>query len=469
MAFEPERWTHVVAAVLVVLGWFAYIAAIPAWHDVAYFGSVLPTLLIYLTLDVMLASVYVFVARRCRVRRWRMIYLSIGAALFAVAGTDTLDTLVEAGVLAWAPGQATDLIWIGPIGLLVLAARLPHAPRWSDAAPRTDRLELYPAHHARSGAMVLLGAFSFLLVHTWLQSTLPSTTPDVARAQGILVLVMLGLLGTLSVSMYRLLGGSHRRLAESQHLVLDRLRDAQRMEAFGQLAGGVAHDFNNVLTSIVGYNDVALERLPADDPARPALEHIAVSARRASDLTRQLLALSRRQLLKPEPTDLAAVVAPLVPMLARTLGERVRLEADLAGPLPLVMVDPSQVRSVVLTLAANARDAMPDGGTITIAARANASVSGPRVRHTATGRYVELTVHDTGPHIPLTNQIRLFEPFYAAGGSGRGAGLSLAAVQGAVAQSGGTIDIRSEPGCGATFAVRLPVVGAHGKHGEESP
>jgi signal transduction histidine kinase len=456
--WDPDRWTHLISASCVAVGWFAYFVALPAWLDTQFYGSSVPTYLMFIALDLTLVALYFFVGRRCQVPRWRVLYWAVGAGCLVVGLADTLDLLVEAGLLGWTNGEPTDLFWTAPAFALVVAIRIRHAPLASTAPVEPGSSGFALAERTRSGAMVLGSALSFPLIHLWLQPLLPPTSADLRRAQGMVVLAMLGLLGALAVVTYRLLGIRHRALAEMHQNVLQRLHEAQRLEAVGRLAGGVAHDFNNILTGIVGYNDMALHSLPDGDPNRPALEQIAAAASRASDLTQQLLALSRRQILKPEILNLNAVVGRLEAVLARVIGEDIRLITSLDPDAHDVVADPSQVQTIILTLAANARDAMPTGGTVEIGT-ANVGPGHDKWSddsRRAAGEFVALSVRDTGPEIPLASQVHIFEPFFSEGVKGRGSGLSLAAVYGIVTQSGGTIDVRSEPGAGATFVVRLP-------------
>jgi PAS domain S-box-containing protein len=231
------------------------------------------------------------------------------------------------------------------------------------------------------------------------------------------------------------------------------LRRAARLEAVGQLAGGVAHDFNNMLTVIAGYADVAADRLPADDPAGDALTEIRAAAHRAADLVRQLLAFSRQQVVRPRPVRLAERLADLRKMLARLLGEDVRLVTAADPDLAAVRADPTQIDQVLVNLAVNARDAMPAGGTLTIECR-NLPAGDDR------GRVVRLTVSDTGTGMTEEVKARIFEPFFTTKPAGKGTGLGLATVFGIVRQAGGTIGVESRPGLGTTFRVDLPAAEA---------
>jgi len=240
----------------------------------------------------------------------------------------------------------------------------------------------------------------------------------------------------------------------------EQLLQSQKMEAIGQLAGGVAHDFNNILTAIVGYTDLLSAEFSADDQRLEDLEEIRKAARRAAALTRQLLSFSRKQVLEPRIIDVNAVVMNLDKMLRSLMSENVELKAQLSGDLASARVDPNQLEQVIMNLAINARDAMPDGGTLTIET-GNATLDEDyAARHVSAipGAYVMLAVTDTGCGMSEEIQARIFEPFFTTKPAGRGTGLGLSTVYGIVKQSGGNIWLYSEPGKGSTFKVYLPAV-----------
>ncbi|HLA79491.1 MAG TPA: ATP-binding protein [Vicinamibacteria bacterium] len=235
----------------------------------------------------------------------------------------------------------------------------------------------------------------------------------------------------------------------------EQLRQAQKMEAVGRLAGGVAHDFNNILNVIAGYA-VLLERGWPEGPERVKLSEIVKAADRATALVRQLLAFSRRQVLQPRVLDLNDVVLETDGMLRRLIGEHIELLTVTASDLGRVKADPGQMQQVLVNLAVNARDAMPSGGRLTIR---TANLEAPEAESSRAGavwRYVRLTVSDTGCGMDAETRARLFEPFFTTKAKGSGTGLGLATVYGIVAQSGGAISVETAPGQGASFRIDLP-------------
>jgi two-component system cell cycle sensor histidine kinase/response regulator CckA len=256
--------------------------------------------------------------------------------------------------------------------------------------------------------------------------------------------------------------GTHsigRDLSERK-LLEEELRQAQKMEAVGQLAGGIAHDFNNLLTVISGYTEILLRRLGREGEESKEVVEINKAAERAAQLTGQLLAYSRKQLLKPRALDLNNVVTETQTMLKRLIGENIEFSTTLAEDLGSISADEGQIEQIIMNLVVNARDAMPEGGTLLLETSnfALADVSTSRRPDIAPGDYVVLTLADSGQGMEAATVARIFEPFYTTKARGVGTGLGLATVYGIVKQSGGYIELESEPGIGTTFRLYFPQV-----------
>lgn len=253
--------------------------------------------------------------------------------------------------------------------------------------------------------------------------------------------------------------GTIQDVTERRHLE-EMLRQGQKMEAVGLLAGGVAHDFNNMLQAINGYIDLAARELPPERPERNHLEVAARAGERAAKLVRQLLAFGRRQVLRPEELDLNEVVAAILKMIERTLGEHIRIDFLPGFRIGTVFADRVQMEQVLLNLCINARDSMPDGGTITIETENVLIDTGYCRDHpwARLGRYVLLSVTDTGFGMDAQTLGRIWEPFFTTKKAGEGTGLGLSTVQGIVSQHDGMIHAYSEPGKGTTFKIYLPIV-----------
>jgi PAS domain S-box-containing protein len=253
---------------------------------------------------------------------------------------------------------------------------------------------------------------------------------------------------------------SERKLLEQQ------LRQAQKMEAIGQLAGGVAHDFNNLLSVIIGYSDILLDRAGQDAKMRSQCQEINKAANRAASLTRQLLAFSRQQVLEPKVLDLNTVVVEIEKMLRRLIGEDIELRTALDPTLGSVKADPGQIEQIIMNLAVNARDAMPEGGKLVIET-SNAELDDTyALQHPPfnPGRYVLLAVTDTGIGMSEETKTHIFEPFFTTKEIGKGTGLGLSTVYGVVKQSGGYVWVYSELGRGSVFKIYLPRVDQSVQH-----
>lgn len=249
-----------------------------------------------------------------------------------------------------------------------------------------------------------------------------------------------------------------RRIEEERQQLEQQLRQSQKLESIGQLAGGIAHDFNNLLTAINGYSELTLQRLDPDSPARATLEQIKKAGLRAASLTSQLLAFSRKQVLQPKILDLNSIVSNVDNMLRRLIGEDIDLITLLKPDLGQIKADPGQVEQVIMNLAVNARDAMPQGGKITIETGHTYLDEAYASKHLSVrpGEYIMLMLSDTGTGMDAATQKQIFDPFFTTKEVGKGTGLGLSTVYGIVKQSGGNIWVYSEVGKGTTFKVYFP-------------
>jgi len=271
----------------------------------------------------------------------------------------------------------------------------------------------------------------------------------------------LALMGVLLLSVP--LGGwllyrRERRLQEGQRQLERQLAESQKMEAIGKLAGGVAHDFNNMLTAILGYASLIIEDAPPNSPVREQASQIRRAAERAGALTQKLLAFSRRQVLQTNQFDVAVMLDNLLMLVRRVIGAPITVTSEAEPGLWPVLADPGQVEQSVLNLALNARDAMPDGGTLAIVARNAPRPDGERRPDgdVKPGDYVQITITDTGTGMDEATKARMFEPFFTTKPHGKGTGLGLSTVYGFVKQCGGYIGVTSEPGAGTSVELLLP-------------
>ena len=252
---------------------------------------------------------------------------------------------------------------------------------------------------------------------------------------------------------------TERKLAEDEKNTLEaQLRQSQKMESIGRLAGGVAHDFNNLLTAILGNTDLALMEMEEDNPLYPRLTVVMQAAESAADLTRQLLAFSRKQIIEPEPVNLAELIENMHMMLGRLIGEDIRLEIAAPQQSGMIKADPGQIEQIIVNLAVNARDAMPEGGRLLLEV-ADQYLDDEYVKrhpYTKEGEYVMLAVSDTGCGMTAEVKQHIFEPFFTTKPLGKGTGLGLATSYGSVKQHGGSIEVYSEPGHGTTFKIYFP-------------
>jgi two-component system cell cycle sensor histidine kinase/response regulator CckA len=301
--------------------------------------------------------------------------------------------------------------------------------------------------------------------------------PIAQGAAGTVVDVHFAPLGRdLRMSVFRTHAGQFATVMQdmtAQRQLEEQVHQAQKMEAIGRLAGGIAHDFNNLLTVILGYADMALDIVSPSDPLKPALTEIRASAGRAAALTAGLLAFSRKQVAKQIAVNLGSLVADMLPMLQRVMGEDILFEAELAPTNLVIRADRNQVEQVVMNLVVNARDAMPRGGRLTIATELatipSPTETGGMTTGLAPGTYAVLVVRDTGTGMDEETMAHLFEPFFTTKPPGKGTGLGLSTVFGIVTQNGADIRVMSEVDLGSTFRVYFPLASGQAETTDDTP
>jgi signal transduction histidine kinase len=371
----------------------------------------------------------------------------------ALAGVWTLDGDAKILELRASAGTCTGLsethsrVPLGQAEIgLIAEERRPHVTSAVLEDPRTSD----PAWATREGLVAFVG--HPLLV----EGRLVGVAAAFARAplEGLALDGFAAAAGEIAQCIER------KRVEQALHESEEQVRQLQKIEAVGRLAGGLAHDFNNLLTVITGHSQLLLRQLPLVDPLRGGLDVIERTATRAGRLTMQLLAFSRKQILAPAVLNLNDAVPGMAEMLQRLIGEDITLTFNPAPALGRVTVDPGQLEQVVINLVVNARDAMPNGGRITVET-ANVELNEDSARwHVGVGpgSYVMLAVSDTGTGMDTETRAHIFEPFFTTKALGKGTGLGLATVYGIVRQSGGNIRVESAPGAGSTFTIYLPRV-----------
>lgn len=438
---------------LVMLGYFVLI---PSTLNYEVYGTWLPSLYMYLALDLYVAFRFIYIRAACPSPSWRRVYglLALAAAFWAF--TDAIECMSYAGVIEMPAVGWSDLLWFAPYPLLVIVGSMTHRISVLEDGADAEEIVRREVSITRAVAPQVVMAFLFPAIHVGLYGI--GLLDDATRqARDILVFVALVAMGSLVVVQQLILEQCNRTLSDDLGRINERLSQAQRMEAVGRLAGGIAHDFNNLLTAILGHSQLLLGRLTANDRSRKDVEKIDKAGRRAANLTKQLLAFSRRQVLQPIVIDLNAVIRDIEDMLDRLIGENIRVVTCLQPGAVAVLADPGQLEQVVMNLVLNARDAMPDGGELTLITEQpprDASIApgiGP-------GDWVVLRVRDTGAGMRDEVRNQAFEPFFTTKEQGKGTGLGLSTVYGIVTQSGGEVAIESNMGEGTTVTIVLPRV-----------
>jgi signal transduction histidine kinase/ActR/RegA family two-component response regulator len=450
------RTTSVAVVMFTMLGYFVFI---PSMLNYDFYHTWLPSMYMYVALDIYLAARFFHAGATCGSGLCRRVYALFGLTASCWAVFDLIECLSWANILELPSGNAVDLLWWIPVLLLLVAARLPYIAAGDDEREEEPdaRFQCAKPGTLRAVAPQVVVAFLIPSLHLAIYGT-GLLDAEGRAARDLLVLVSLSVLGALVLVQQFVLEKGNRLLESELRQVNEQLEQSQRMEAIGRLAGGVAHDFNNLLTAIMGHTGLLLQRLPSENEIRREVERIDGASRRAATLTRQLLAFSRRQVLRPEVIDLNAVVSDMREMLQRMIGEDVALVTSLDHNLGRVRADRGQIEQVIMNLCVNARDAMPNGGWLKIETKnvqlpTHGAKSDARLPR---GSQVALTISDTGTGMDGQTLERIFDPFFTTKERAKGTGLGLSSVYGIVRQSGGHIRVDSEPEAGTTFRIYLP-------------
>ncbi len=444
------RFTAVATAIfLSVL--LLYFVLIPSSLDRAAYDTLVPSYYLFLTLDAVLLARFCALVAASSERRWRVTYGLLALASGGWLLGDLVDCLIYAGTLDVPLGTPLDLPYCVPAFAIVVATRLRNR---SSAPPEPARADSIGAR-AEASALPLAYAFLLPVVHLSLTS---AGLFDVGGRGAREVTMLAGFLALVACvyAQHVLLRRRNDDLEDRlTALVTDgELRHTQKMEALGRLAGGVAHDFNNVLLVIRGYADMLLRNAQPNDPVRVRLRRIGDATERGAALVQQLLAFGRRQVVQPTLLRLDDEVASIQSMLRRVIGEDIRLETQLDPLTGCIYFDRGQLAQVVINLVINARDAMPKGGRLMIETGAAELADPGAVPGVAPGDYAVMTVADTGVGMDAETRERIFEPFFTT--RAEGTGLGLATVYGIVKQGGGAIRVESRPGHGTHFRLYFP-------------
>ena len=460
-ASDPTRKLRLASSLGFLFVMLAYFVFIPSALNYEFYYTWLPSLYMYVTLDLYLAVRFFHARATTSSARFRQVYLLLGLAATGWAVFDVFECLSWAGVSEVPPGTALDLLWWIPIPLVILAGRSQYvSSAKADSRRSTGRPQADKPGTLRAVAPQVAVAFLIPSMHLALYAV-GLLDAESRFAREVLVLGSLFGFGSLVLVQQYVLERGNRNLQVRLQEINEQLEQSQKMEAVGRLAGGVAHDFNNLLTAIMGHTRLLLDRLPEGGDDRREVDQIDQVSRRAATLTKQLLAFSRRQVLRPETLDLNTVVSEIREMVQRTIGENIELVCALESDLGSIRADRGQLEQVILNLCINSRDAMPDGGILTIQTYTqhlpHDSPESPA--EYPVGPQVALVVRDTGQGMDERTRERVFEPFFTTKERGKGTGLGLSTVYGIVRQSEGHIRLESEPGQGTAIWVYFPWCG----------
>lgn len=445
-----QRRLRATALTVLLFSWLCYVVVIPAAVDRRVYETMVPSFLLYLSLDLLLLGRLMWVRRESWSVRWAALYGLLAAAVGAMFVGDVFETMYIGNVIALGSGTPADLLWTLPFMLVAATARARQAPfeagqnilnqDWE--GNRVTRIEQW----LMGGAILLPIAHQTLYALGWLDAS-------AENYRRVLVEVTLVTLAILALLAFRLLEADRRRVEAREAVLRKELDQARRMDAVARVAGAVAHDFNNLLHVIRGRVDLVTDELDPAHPAHEDLREIRAASMRASAMAADLLAFGRRQPVATEPLSLHAFIDQLRRQLKLMAGERAALTITLGATEDRVSIDAVKFESVLLNLVANARNAMAGGGRIEIETWNPESAAG-------TPRRLALAVRDTGQGMSPEVLERAFEPFFTTRRDHGGSGMGLSSAHGIIQAMGGTIRAESAPGQGTTILIELPVIPA---------
>ena len=439
------RAVGMAGTVAFVTALLVYFSVVPNLLRPATYQTWVPSAVLFAVLDAYVVARLVGEYRRAGTQVWRDVYLWLLLAFTLWTALDALEAVEHLGVVSvTSPGDWTDVLWFAPHFALLVAARKPLPQASTDAGRAVSGETRRPW-----GGSLLLSALALPLLHVGLHLT-GALDPTLEPARELVVFFALPVLALLAM-VYERIQQRERIAAERERLERsDRARLAQRMDAVGRLAGGIAHDFNNLLQIIRICDDSLLDDLEPRSASHRYAREIGLAADRAAQLTDRLLTIGRRRSIDPRPTDLNATVEHVLPIIRRSLDATVTVRVQLDPDAGNVLFDRDLLEHVIMNLGFNARDAMPDGGTLAI------TTERTDPQHPDEGSFVQLCVADTGIGISDEAKAKIFEPFFTTKDQSQAAGLGLSLIYGAVCQSGGMIDVDSALGAGSRFRVLLP-------------
>lgn len=445
---------------LTLLGFFllVYFVLVPAAYNLPAYDSAMPSFYMYILLDLVILGRLLWMRRETWSVRWSVVYAWLAAGVLTTTVGDVVEVLSHADeafnlpeMVTVAPGTLIDHLWTLPGLLFVLASRARHVP-----FPAEQRVLNEPTatqHSLRAGHILMLSAFVLPFLHYALYAAHLFTGRISHPLREVVSMASMVVLGGMAIAAYRTLERERDEMAATELRLLSELGVARKMDAVARLAGSVAHDFNNLAQVVRGRAEIISRQIDADNPLHEDVRQIRSAAARAADLASQLMTFGRKQQARLTAVSLHELVARAESLLKPLLDDRTRLVVQLRASADVVRLDPLQFERIVLNLATNARDAMPNGGIISIE---TSTPEAPPFATPTTPR-VLLRIGDSGTGMDAETMSHIFEPFFTTK-TERGAGLGLATVHGLVQQFGGTIGVDSQLGRGTTFTITLPVV-----------